>query len=76
MAADDKLAQLNRQLSRQSLGPIGSVSNRIVASSISVVTSLVTWLRQSAFDQPLITLLMAFQAGYAVGRLGRRYARH
>lgn len=75
MDADDKLDELKRTLNRQSLGPVGAISDKAASSLRTAVVSFTTWLRQAAYDQPLITLLLSFQAGYLVARLGRRYAR-
>ena len=75
MAVDEPIRRLNRELSRHSLGPVTTIFNQIVASLASGLQSLATWLRDTARDRPLITLLLAFQAGYAVARLGRRNAR-
>jgi hypothetical protein len=74
--ADSKIYQLKRQLSRQSLGPVAVISDLAASSLRSVFVSVVAWLRQAADDRPLVTLLLSFQAGYAVARLGRRYAHH
>ena len=75
MPADEPIHRLNRELSRHSLGPVTIISNQIVASLASGLQSGATWLRDPARDRPLITLLLAFQAGYAVARIGRRNAR-
>ena len=76
MDTDDKIDKLTRQLSRQSLGPVAVISDRAASSLLSILVSILSWLRQVAYDRPLVTLLLAFQAGYGAARLGRRYARH
>lgn len=75
MAADDQIAQLDQQLSRHSLGPLDAVSNQAASAVGSAVNSITSWLREMAFDRPLITLLLAFEAGLLLGRLGHRHAR-
>jgi len=75
MAVDEPIRRLNRELSRHSLGPVTTIFNQIVASLASGLQSLATWLRDTARDRPLITLLLAFQTGYAIARIGRRNAR-
>ena len=75
MAADEQIHRLNRELSRHSLGPLTDISNQTVASLVSGLQSLANWLRDTARDRPLITLLLAFQVGYAVARVGGRNAR-
>jgi hypothetical protein len=72
--ADAKIDRLKRQLSRQSLGPLTVIADQTVSSLRLVLVSAVGWLRQAAYDRPLVTLLLSFQAGYAVARLGRRDA--
>jgi hypothetical protein len=74
--ADTKIDQLKRQLSRQSLGPVAVISDRAASSLRSILVSVVSWLRQVAYDRPFVTLLLAFQAGYGAARLARGYARH
>jgi hypothetical protein len=75
-AADEQLAQLSRQLSKQSLGWVDTVLSEVMSRLMSASTSITEWLRQAAYDQPFITLLLAGQAGYLFARLGRRRARH
>ena len=75
MAVDQQIDRLYCQLSKQSLGPIDTIFNETVARVGSASTTLAAWLRQAAYDRPLTTLLLSFQAGYWVARLGGRYAR-
>lgn len=75
MALDEQLDRLSRQLSMQSLGPIDTVYNEVVSHLGSASASIAAWLRQAVYDQPLITLLLSWQVGYLIARLGRRYAR-
>jgi hypothetical protein len=75
MSVDEKIDQLSQQLDRQSLGPIDTISDEVMRRLGSASGSLVAWLRQAAYDQPLMTLLLAGQFGYLVARLGRAYAR-
>jgi hypothetical protein len=75
MAIDEKLDKLAHQLSKQSLGPIDVLVNEAMSRLGSAAASVAAWLRWAATDRPLITLLLSFQVGYLVARLGRRYAR-
>jgi hypothetical protein len=75
MAANQQIDRLNRQLRSQSLGPISTISDHALASLGSGLQLLVTWLRQAAQERPLVTLLLSFEAGVAVARMGRRRAR-
>jgi hypothetical protein len=73
--ADARIDRLKRQLSKQSLGPLDVIANQTISSLCLVLVSAVCWLRRAVYDQPLVTLLLSFQAGYAIARLGRRDAR-
>jgi hypothetical protein len=75
MPVDEQLEQLSRQLSKQSLGPIDTVFSEAMSRLGSVSAAFAAWLRQAAYDRPLITLLLSCQAGYLVARLGHRHAR-
>jgi hypothetical protein len=74
MAVDEQLDRLNKQLSKQSLGPIDPFVDRTLSGLSRASASFATWLRDAAYDRPLITLLLSFQIGYLVARLGRQYA--
>jgi hypothetical protein len=76
MAVNEQLDQLSWQLSEHSLGPIDAISTEMVSRFGSAFSAAVSSLRQAANDQPLVTLLLAAQAGYLIARLGRRYARN
>jgi hypothetical protein len=75
MAVDEQLERLSRRLSKESLGPINTVFNGTASRLGAVSAAFAAWLRQAAYDRPLITLLLSCQAGYLVARLGRRHAR-
>ena len=75
MAVDEQLDRLSRQLSKLSLGAIDTIADQAFFRLGSVSAAMAAWLRQAAYDQPLITLLLSCQVGYLVARLGRRYAR-
>ena len=76
MNMDERIDRLQARLRRQSLGPIDKVLNEVIVRLSAAVRSLAAQLRQTAYEQPLTTLLLSFEAGYAVARLGRRHARH
>jgi hypothetical protein len=75
MAVDEQLDRLLRELSKQSLGPIGTIVDQALSRTGSMSAALTTWLREATYNQPLITLLMSCQIGYLFARLGRRHAR-
>ena len=55
-------------------GPFDVIANQAVESLAVARRVLTTWLRESTQEQPLIALLLSFEVGYAVARLGRRHA--
>ena len=74
VAKNAKVQQLERQLSWNSPGPLGEMALAGLGTTFSVTSQLVASLRQATIDQPLTTLFLSFQAGYAVGRWGHRHA--
>ena len=75
MAVDEQLARLSGELNKQSLGPIDTGFRETMSRLGAASAACAAWLRQAAYDRPLIALLLSCQAGYLVARLGRRYAR-
>ena len=75
MADSDAITRLERRLKWETPEPLTNLSNQMTASLFSLIRTLAQWARASAEEKPLITLLFAFQAGYAVARIGRRNAR-
>lgn len=74
MDVDDRVHQLSRQLNRQTLEPIDTIFTTAVSRLSATSVSALAWLRQAAYEQPLITLLFACQTGYIIARLGHRRA--
>ena len=70
MAVDEQLERLSRRLSA---GPIDTVFDEAMSRLSLASAALADWVRQAAYDRPLITLLLSWQVGYLVARLGRRY---
>jgi hypothetical protein len=75
MSGSTDIDRLNRRLSQHSLGPVGPMASEAASSALATGRSIAGLLRQYAFDRPWITLLLAFQAGYLLARMGRRHAR-
>jgi len=46
----------------------------IADALVSVVSAAINWTRRSGEERPLISILLAFQAGFALGRWGGRRA--
>jgi hypothetical protein len=74
MTHDEQINRLHWRLSRQSGGPLDVIANQAVGSLAVALRTVTTWLRESTKERPLIALLLSFEAGYALARLGRSYA--
>jgi hypothetical protein len=75
MASDEQLDRLSSELNRQSLGPLNTILNEIAFRLASAATTLADSLRQQAYDRPLTTILLSWQVGYMIARVGRHHAR-
>jgi len=74
MAVDKQLDQLSWQLQKHGSGPMAAISNDVMSRLGSAINVVMASLRQATQEQPLMTLLLAAQAGYLIARWGRRYA--
>jgi hypothetical protein len=71
-ATEQEIERLRRQLGREAGGPVAEISNQATHALVSIAGAVVTTLRQSVEERPLIGLLLAFENGFAVGRWGGR----
>ena len=76
MAGIEEVDRLKRRLHWESAGPIAELSNRTIDAITARGREFASWLREIANDRPLITLLIAFQIGFAVGHWRPRRAKH
>ena len=76
MAESKEIDRLQRRLTREAPAALTNLSNHMTASAFSLIRALAQWIRGSADEMPLISLLIAFEAGFAVARLGHRRAKH
>ena len=77
MTENKEVDRLQRRLTREAPAPpLTDLSNQMTASVSSLLRALAQWVRDSAEEMPLISLLVAFEAGFAVARLGHRRAKH
>ena len=51
-------------------GPLTALSNQMTASLFSLLRVLAQWVRESAEERPLISLLLGVEVGFAVARAG------
>jgi hypothetical protein len=71
---EQEIDRLRRRLGWESGGPVGQISTQATDTVVSILGSAVSWLRQSGEEHPLVSILLAFQAGFALGRWGGRHA--
>ena len=76
VAENQEIDRLQRRLMREAPAALTDLSNQMTASVSSLLRALAQWVRDSAEEMPLISLLVAFEAGFAVARLGHRRAKH
>jgi hypothetical protein len=76
MTENEAIDRLQRRLKWEAPGPLTELSNQLTAPGFSLLRALAQWVRDSAEEMPLISLLIAFEAGFAVARLGHRRAKH
>ena len=72
--AEQEIDRLRRRLGWEAGGPLAQVSTQATDTLVSILSSAVSWIRQSGEEHPLISVLLAFQAGFALGRWGGRRA--
>ena len=76
MAESEEIDRLKRRLNWEGAGPLAGLSNRTADAMTTRGQAVASWVRENAEDRPLISLLIAFQIGFAVGRWGPRRAKH
>jgi len=76
MVEIEEIDRLTRRLHRENAGPLAELSNRTINAIAARVREFASWVREMADDRPLISLLIAFQIGFAVGHWGPRRAKH
>ena len=68
--SEQQIDQLRRRLGWEAGGPLTQVSTQATDTVVSILGSAVSWTRRSGEEQPLISILLAFEAGFALGRWG------
>lgn len=71
---EQEIERLRRRLGWEAGGPLAEISNQATDALVSVVSAAINWTRRSGEERPLISILLAFQAGFALGRWGGRRA--
>jgi hypothetical protein len=70
MATHEEIDRLKRRLQWEGGGPLMDLSNQALDGLALRVRTLVFWVRETAEERPLISLLLAFQLGFAAGKWG------
>jgi type III secretory pathway component EscV len=70
----DEIERLNWRLRMHNTDPVTAMARQAAASLFPLIQSIGDGLIGSAPARPLITLLLSFEAGFAVARLGRKHA--
>ena len=76
MVENTEIDRLKRRLTWQGAAPIADLSNRATDTMLARSREFADWVREMGEERPLISLLIAFQIGFAVGRWGPHRAKH
>ena len=71
---EQEIDRLRRRLNWEAGGPLATISNQATNVLVSIFGAVVSWIRRSGEERPLISILLAFEAGFALGRWGGRRA--
>jgi len=71
---EQQIDQLRRRLGWEAGGSLTQISTRATDRLASIAGSALNWVRRSGEEHPLVSILLAFQAGFALGRWGGWYA--
>jgi hypothetical protein len=72
----DEIDRLMWRLKMQNMDPITVVARQAASALLPLIRSLKSRLIESVRARPLMTLLVSFEAGYALARMGRKHAQH
>jgi hypothetical protein len=76
MIENAEVESLKRRLKWEGAGSLVELSNRTLDAITAREHAIAMWVRESAEDRPLISLLIVLQLGFAIGRWGPRRAKH
>ena len=75
MAESEEIDRLKRRLNWEGAAPLTDLTNRATDALMARGGEFVSWVRERGEDQPMVSLLVAFQIGFAIGRWGPRRAK-
>ena len=76
MPTNEEIDRLRRRLQWEGAGPLTDLSNQAAIALLARLRTLAQWIQGVGEERPLISLLLAFQIGFAIGRWGPRRAKH
>jgi hypothetical protein len=76
MIENAEVESLKRRLKWEGAGSLAELSNRTMDAITARGHATAIRVRESGEDRPLLSLLIALQLGFAVGRWGPRRAKH
>lgn len=76
MTDTEEIDRLKGRLKWESGGPMAALTNRATDTLLARGGEFASWVREMGEERPLISLLVAFQLGFAVGRWGPHRAKH
>ena len=76
MPPNEEIDRLRRRLQWEGAGPLTDLSNQAATALLTRLRAFLQRVREAGEQRPLISLLLAFQVGFAVGRWGPRRAKH
>jgi hypothetical protein len=71
----EEIGRLKSRLQRDSGGPLAHLASEATDALAARAQALAGLVREHAEERPLLSLLFAFQLGFAVGRWGARRAK-
>ena len=76
MPRNAEIDRLRRRLHWEGAGPLTDLSNQAAIALLVRLRTFAQWLQEAGEERPLISLLLAFQVGFAIGHWGPRRAKH
>jgi hypothetical protein len=72
----EEIDRLNTRLQWESRGPLAHLAGEAADALATRTKALAGWVWENAEERPLVSLLFAFQLGFAAGRWGSRRAKY
>jgi hypothetical protein len=74
--SEAEIDRLKSRLQWKQSGPLGDLSSQGLNALIAGLGALASELRMQAEERPLVSLLVALELGFFIGRWGPRRAQH